>query len=432
MKFKKFLGVVVILLCLTACSSEKEKVTVDPRESIYTSAQSMYEAQDYEEALKELEQIPDYKDSSVLRQECQYGLALQKKEGGELEEAITLFSELGNYKESGAYLQECYIYQIQKLVESGEYQSARQIIENFQTEEEIAQMKMYCDYYEGMSLYQQKKYIKAIPMLINSAGYGKSNKCLRIMAKSMLKQKKYKEAQKICEALEGLKGIEKIKKKALYGRKYEKYGRLNSSADEMGFRYYDFEIFDKEEAEYYLEENVYGLWKVYETGETYIIDKYYRGGRPYGIKCIYIDELGWGRIYYYYLDQPKKIYSECYHISNFQTEAGGVSVPYLLSVEEEGYAYEEYEYTRMDEMELQEKIRQVENEYRIAMENRAQSEEVKEEIYSRAKSTFASRYRIESVANHTFSFTNMIYQDIDSIGFSYDSGSGVYSITIAV
>ncbi len=67
-------------------------------------------------------------------------------------------------------------------------------------------------------------------------------------------------------------------------------------------------------------ENIYGIWKDYYIGKPYVIEKYYRDDKIYGIYFIYSKDIGWRHIYYFYQNNPNKIYCEAYHVAGMTSE----------------------------------------------------------------------------------------------------------------
>ncbi len=429
-KFTKSFVMIVTLLLLTACSVDEEKEVMDTKEQIYQQAKSFYAANDYESALDNFTKIQDYKDSADRMNACKYSLALSDKENGKYDSAITLLTSLDGYENAGDILIECYYLKIQQLIEQGQFTECRKVIAELGKKQDTSKIQQYCDYMEGIYLFKQKKYSDAVKRLLGCIGYNDSNARLISIAKIMINKKEYEIAQKICDKLDGEQGVASLQKKIILKNKYAKYKKYIPSLKKYGYDSYI--TYDKKEAEEYLKENIYGVWKDYYTGKPYVIDKYFRDGKAYGIYSIYSEDIGWGHIYYYYQNNPNKIYCEAYHVAGMTSEGGGISIPFLESSEEDGYAYKDYTYARMDEEEVYDKLNKIEREYKKKETARAKSKGTKKKIYEDMKSAFETRYNVDSLMNHTFSFTNTTYQDMDSMEYSYNSSDNTYTVSLYV
>lgn len=102
----------------------------------------------------------------------------------------------------------------------------------------------------------------------------------------------------------------------------QKYARFKKGVEEGEYLLTeDLRYLTASETEQILKKYFYGTWVEYTTQKKLTITKYERGGKRYGIYTATTDGC-FTTIYYYYMDNPKKIYIDWHHEMNVPGYSG--------------------------------------------------------------------------------------------------------------
>lgn len=323
-----------LLLCGCFNSDQKD----------YEAAKELYSAKKYQEAYNKFTELGEYEDARELASESAYLWGQEKFKTGAYEEAIDIFSKLGNYRDSKDLILQCEYFKVVSMIDSSKYEDAKNAIGELRAKMDVTELTKQCDYAEGVSLFNNKDYSATVDKLLSISGYLDTDTYLIKAAEKLVSQKDYDKAKTVCKKLPDNKEIIKLKDKIAYAKKYEHFKKGKGPGQGSKFRV----SYSAKETEKFLKEKVYGTWKDYYTGKSYKVSKYMRGGKPYGIYSA-CEDTGWIFIYYYYEDDPDKIYSETYHIMSVP---GGLGQPFLESYKTDGFKDGDYVYAKMTEDEM--------------------------------------------------------------------------------
>lgn len=445
MNVKKIWGIGIsfaVILGICGCSG-----------SDYKKANQLRNNKKYEQAYSIFSELGNYKDSKDLAVECCYFLGKEHYDNGEYSEALDCWKKCGDYEDSVNYLKDTSLKLSQEYCQNEEYDNAIEILGSLPEDTAIAvalhqckylkanyliQQKKYdeaeaiideiknymmvdellqeCNYGRGIALYESKQYDEAVEKLLASNKNNETEKYLLAMAKDYMDQKNYDQVKKICSAIES-KEAAQILKKVQMKEKYSKFQKIKGLFNTE-------QAMSKKETENFLKKNVYGEWKDYESGETHNIDETMRDNRLYGIYAACKDTIiDWYYIYYFDWEKPDKVYCEAWHERNVVSERGGISQPFLESIEREGFYSDDHAYGKMTESEVQAYFQSLPE----SQPSNEMSDEEKNAIYQQVKSDFSSYYRSQFAGARGW-YTNVEYPSIDGMAFEYDADTEICAV----
>ncbi len=386
----------------------------------YETAKELYSAGKYQEAYDKFTSLGEYEDAKSLALECAYHLAQDKINAEAYDEAIHILHGLGDYKDSKDLIAQCEYFKVVSMIDQAKYDEARNAIEQLKDKIDVTELTKQCDYAEGVSLLNQGDYTAATDKLLPLCGYLDTDTYLVKVATKLVSQKNYDKAKAICEKLTGNDKITKLENKIAYAEKYAKFKRGVGVEEESDL---DFS-YSAKETEEFLKKNVYGTWKEYNTGDSYKIGKYKRGGKAYGIYSA-CRLTGWTYIYYYYKDAPDKIYVEAW---GEVSVPGGESQPFLESRDIPGYKNGDYVYAKMTEEEMLEYADSVQESDQDASDQQNESEE---DSSSSSASEDKSNLGIDEEAMFSFAreYIGDAIQDTFQAGLTWEYKSDVNIIS---
>lgn len=326
---------ICVAMILSGCSITKK--------GRYLEAQELYLLKNYKEAYEQFVELGDYENASQFAKESAYFWAQDKMKNNAFDEAIEILSELGEYQNSKELILECEYSKVLDWISQEEFDEARKYIEKLKSKVDVTELTKQCDYAEGIFLYENGKYSAACDKLLQLSNYLDVNNYLLELAKKLVAQKNYSKAQKLCEELGDSHEVIRLKNTIAEALKYANFTTKAKGGGELSA------FLSATKIEKFLEENVYGVWKDYYTGEEIEFSKTERDGRAYGIYAA-CEDCGWVLMYYFYQDEPEKIYVDAWHEISVP---GGNSQPFIEAYQMEGYETGDYVYAKLTESEME-------------------------------------------------------------------------------
>lgn len=340
---KKYLWI-LLLSVLVVCCACSHKPT---QKELYQTAVELMEDGEYQKAYDQFKSLGEYEDASEQAVESYIRLIDQMMENGDYDQALSLLEKSGEMEipDKDMLIVQCKYGQVLEQINSGKFDEARTLIADMGDSEVSAEMEMECNYAQGMALFEQKKYADAMDYFLQTGHFEETDTYLFKIAKKLVGQKEYQKALEICKTLGNKKKIKNLVAEIYLGMKYERYEK----GVEQGFMLLgDTEYLTAKETETLLENEFYGKWVEFFTGESMKIDKYERDGKRYGIYTATRDG-SYCTVYYYYMDNPEEIYVELLHEMNvpgYETQMA------IDAQEQKGYEYGDYCYLRKSREEL--------------------------------------------------------------------------------
>ncbi len=440
MKNRVLMMIIVFVVMFSVCGCDS---------SDYKKANQLRDEKKYEQAYSIFSELNNYKDSEDLAVECCYFLGKEHYDKGKYREAYDYWMKCGDYKDSVDHLKNTVMILAQEYCQNEEYDHAIEILGTLpedtavvtalhqcqylkadylirqkkydEAEGIVNEIKNYmfvddlvqaCNYGHGVELYESKKYDEAVEKLLASNVGDDREKYLLVMAEDYKNKKNYNQVKKICSAIMDNKKAVKILKKVQMEEKYSRFRKKDTT-------YGSEQSMSKKETEQFLKENIYGEWRDYESGKVHNIDETMRDDRLYGIYAASKDTLiGWYYLYYFDWENPDKVYCEAWHEKNVVTERGGISQPFLESIEQEGFYTDEHAYGKMTESEIQD--------YLQSLPESKTPEEISDEerntLYAQVKNDFNSYYKSQFSGTRGW-YTTIQFPDIGGMDFEYDASA---------
>lgn len=333
-KIRLILICTLAMCCLCSCKpSQKE---------LYQTAVELMQDGKYQKAYDQFKELGDYEDASEKAAESYSDLIIEAMKAQKYDQALSLLDKSGDVdiKNKDDLIKQCKCAKILDLLNKREFDQAKTLIHEIDDQEAAAALEREYNYQQGVSYLENKKYTEAAKAFLSTLGYEGANDYLFQIAQKLNSQKKYQDALTICSKLGGSKKIKKLVKKIDMGLKYQRYEK----GAEQGYTLLgDTVYYTPKQAEKLLKKEIYGKWVEFFSGETMQIDEFTRNGKQYGIYTMTRDSSNY-TIYYYYMDEPDKIYIDLLHEMNvpgYETQMA------IDSYQQDGYAYgEDYCYLR--------------------------------------------------------------------------------------
>ena len=336
------LAIFCISMYCCSCGNNQSKTNTPTKKEQYQAAQKLYDAQKYQEAYNGFKALGQYSDSLSKASQSYALMISDAMQGGDYEKALPLLkaSDIDQLQidDKDTLILQCQYGQILDKMNQNDFEGARALIASLTDQNVAAEVTTECDYKQGSYLYTQKKYQHAAQYFTKTLNYEQTSDYLLKIAKKLVKQKKYDAALSICKQLGNTKAVKKVVANIYIKQKYARFKKGVEKGEYLLTE--DLRYLTASETEQILKKYFYGTWVEYTTQKKLTISKYERGGKRYGIYTATTDGC-FTTIYYYYMDNPKKIYIDWHHEMNVP---GYVSHYAIDARRQDGYAYEEYSY----------------------------------------------------------------------------------------
>jgi tetratricopeptide (TPR) repeat protein len=362
-------------------------------ECTYLIAQDDLDAKQYEDAIKELETIPDYEGSLELLEEARYEYGVSLYEKKQYEDAMAQFEKIADYKDASDYMKK-----------------AR--------------------YGYGIALYEKKQYEDAMAQFEKIAGYKDAsdyiNKAGYEYGIALYEKGQYEDAMAQFEKIADYNDTEDYMYKCRMGLKYADFDYDNFYAWDME----DAGALSHEDIQEYMEnlmESMYTTWYYNdENGEEkeLVIDPYQIQGKEYCILSNDAEAKFTGFYFCYEGDEGTS-----YHVNiapDFQyvdVEESALSLEIADSTQDLYYCYNYDAETAA---------------YYKQEQEDAQPKYTKEEVYEQAKQDVKDAIYSQLTAENIFSAIGFaasytwIFDPVDSIRYEYDFSTKTHSLVFSV